>query len=151
MLADFNVPSVSGNFAMVTKRILEKIPAQNAKMSYMYDRHIFHYVVEDGLVYMTMADEAFGRRIPFAFLEDIKNRFKAAYLTPSFPYVALLRAYRFRLTDQLRRSRTHRRCRRNGCGAVFEKAPAFVTPHRTSRACWRSRWITLATTRTRTS
>lgn len=88
VLADYNVPSVSGNFAMVTKRILEKIPAQNAKMSYMYDRHIFHYVVEDGLVYMTMADEAFGRRIPFAFLEDIKNRFKAAYLTPSFSYVA---------------------------------------------------------------
>ena len=80
MLADFTIPSVSGNFALVTKRILEKIPAQNAKMSYMYDRHIFHYVVEDGLVYMTMADEAFGRRIPFAFLEDIKNRFKAAYL-----------------------------------------------------------------------
>jgi len=28
-----------------------------------------------------MADEDFGRRIPFAFLEDIKNRFKTAYGT----------------------------------------------------------------------
>jgi len=26
-----------------------------------------------------MADEEFGRRVPFAFLEDIKNRFKSAY------------------------------------------------------------------------
>jgi len=26
-----------------------------------------------------MADEEFGRRLPFAFLEDIKNRFKATY------------------------------------------------------------------------
>jgi len=80
ILAEYNIPSVSGNFALVTRRILEKIPAnQNSKMSYMYDRHIFHYMVDDGLVYMTMADEAFGRRLPFAFLEDIKNRFKAAY------------------------------------------------------------------------
>lgn len=33
------------------------------------------------MVYMTMADEAFARRLSFAFLEDIKNRFKAAYLS----------------------------------------------------------------------
>jgi len=26
-----------------------------------------------------MADEEFGRRVPFAFLEDIKNRFKSLY------------------------------------------------------------------------
>jgi vesicle-associated membrane protein 7 len=26
-----------------------------------------------------MAEEAFGRRIPFAFLDDLKNRFKATY------------------------------------------------------------------------
>lgn len=74
---------VSGNFALVTKRILEKIPPGNAKMSYMYDKHIFHYIVDDSLVFMTMADEAFGRRIPFSFLEDIKSRFKALYLTES--------------------------------------------------------------------
>ena len=49
------------------------------KMSYVYDRHIFHYIVEDGLVFMTMADEEFGRRVPFSFLADIKNRFKSSY------------------------------------------------------------------------
>ncbi len=26
-----------------------------------------------------MAEESFGRRIPFAFLEDVKNRFKVTY------------------------------------------------------------------------
>jgi vesicle-associated membrane protein 7 len=26
-----------------------------------------------------MADEEFGRRIPFAFLEDVKSNFKAQY------------------------------------------------------------------------
>jgi len=79
VLAEYAVPSVSGNFQTVTRRILEKIPAQNAKMSYMYDRHIFHYIVEDGLTFLTMADEAFGRRVPFAFLEDARIRFKATY------------------------------------------------------------------------
>ena len=33
----------------------------------------------DDLTFLCMADEAFGRRIPFAFLEDIKYNFTAAY------------------------------------------------------------------------
>ncbi len=48
-------------------------------MSYAYDRYLFHYVKTKGLVFMCMADEAFGRRIPFAFLEDIATRFNALY------------------------------------------------------------------------
>jgi len=35
--------------------------------------------LDDGITYLCMADEEFGRRIPFAFLEDIKNRFRATY------------------------------------------------------------------------
>jgi len=77
VLAEFT--STSGNFTTVTRRILEKIPPQDAKMSYVYDRHIFHYIVDDGITYLCMADEEFGRRIPFAFLDDIKNRFRATY------------------------------------------------------------------------
>jgi len=77
VLAEYT--GTSGNFTTVTRRILEKIPPQDAKMSYVYDRHIFHYIVEDGLTYLCMADEEFGRRIPFAFLDDIKNRFRATY------------------------------------------------------------------------
>jgi len=77
VLAEFT--STSGNFTTVTRRILDKIPQNDSKMSYVYDRHIFHYVVEDGITYLCMADEEFGRRVPFAFLEDIKNRFRASY------------------------------------------------------------------------
>ncbi|CAG8600216.1 9225_t:CDS:2, partial [Paraglomus occultum] len=32
-----------------------------------------------GVTYMCMADDSFQRRIPFAFLEDIKQRFLKAY------------------------------------------------------------------------
>jgi len=74
------VSTAKGNFDQVTRRILEKIPTTaDSKMSYVYDRHIFHYLVNDELTYLCMADEEFGRRIPFSFLEEVKNRFRATY------------------------------------------------------------------------
>ncbi|KAG0312064.1 hypothetical protein BGZ99_009738 [Dissophora globulifera] len=69
----------SGNFTTVTEAILEKIPPNNSKLTYVYDRYLFHYVCEDGITYMCMADDSFGRRIPFAFLQDIKAKFLAQY------------------------------------------------------------------------
>jgi len=36
-------------------------------------------MVEDGITFLCMADEQFGRRLPFLFLEDIKNQFRASY------------------------------------------------------------------------
>lgn len=69
----------TGNFTTITKRILDKIPSQNSKMSYVYDKHVFHYIVNDGLTFMCMADEAFSRRLAFAFLEDIKGRFHSSF------------------------------------------------------------------------
>ncbi|CAG8565409.1 9512_t:CDS:2 [Ambispora gerdemannii] len=69
----------SGNFTQVTQAILEKIPPNNSKLTYVYDRYLFHYICEDGLTYMCMADDSFGRRIPFAFLADIKERFLNTY------------------------------------------------------------------------
>jgi len=35
--------------------------------------------MEDGLLFLCVTDEEFGRRIPFAFLEDIKSRFVGTY------------------------------------------------------------------------
>ncbi|KAF9141948.1 Vesicle-associated membrane protein [Mortierella sp. GBA39] len=69
----------SGNFTTITEAILEKIPPNNSKLTYVYDRYLFHYICEDGLTYMCMADDSFGRRIPFAFLQDIKEKFLAQY------------------------------------------------------------------------
>jgi vesicle-associated membrane protein 7 len=42
-------------------------------------RHVFHYIVEDKIIYLCMCDDMSKRRIPFAFLEDIKQRFRATY------------------------------------------------------------------------
>ncbi|KAF9976036.1 hypothetical protein BGZ65_007996, partial [Modicella reniformis] len=69
----------SGNFSTVAEQILGKLPPGNSKLTYSYDGYLFHYISEDGLTYMCMADSSFGRRIPFAFLQDIKEKFLDQY------------------------------------------------------------------------
>jgi vesicle-associated membrane protein 7 len=51
----------TGNFASVTRKILEKISTTDSRMSYVCDKHIFHIMVFEGLTYMCMAEEEFGR------------------------------------------------------------------------------------------
>ena len=46
----------SGNFNTVTRVLRGKIsPSTDAKMSYVYDDFVFHYIVEDGLTYLYVA------------------------------------------------------------------------------------------------
>nr|CAG8541391.1 2408_t:CDS:10 [Entrophospora candida] len=68
-----------GNFTQVTQVILEKIPPNDSKLTYVYDRYLFHYISEEGITYLCMADDSFGRRVPFAFLQDIKAKFLNNY------------------------------------------------------------------------
>ncbi|KAJ4458311.1 putative Vesicle-associated membrane protein 7B [Paratrimastix pyriformis] len=77
VLAEFT--STTGNFTTITRRILTKIPPQNNKMSYVYDKFTFHYIVDNGIIYMCMCDMQFERRIAFGFLEAIRQRFISAY------------------------------------------------------------------------
>lgn len=77
VLAEYT--TTSGNFTTITRRLLEKIPADSERMSYVYDRHIFFYICERGLVFLCMSDEEFGTRVPFLFLEDVKGRWFATY------------------------------------------------------------------------
>lgn len=44
-------------------------------------RYLFHYISEGGITYMCMANESFGRRIPFVFLQDIQSKILANYTT----------------------------------------------------------------------
>lgn len=42
-------------------------------------RYLFHYIAEDGITYLCMSNESFGRRIPFLFLRDIQSKFVGTY------------------------------------------------------------------------
>ncbi|KAL3130802.1 hypothetical protein ABBQ38_000139 [Trebouxia sp. C0009 RCD-2024] len=77
VLAEFS--TVAGNANLVAHRILEKLPAEDSRVSYTQERHVFHVLVHQGLAFVCMAEEASGRRIPFAFLDDVKDKFLAAY------------------------------------------------------------------------
>jgi vesicle-associated membrane protein 7 len=59
--------------------LLGKITDVDGKMSYVYDQFVFHYIVDRHIIYMCMCDDMEKRRIPFAFLEDIKQKFVATY------------------------------------------------------------------------
>ncbi len=72
-------PQVTGNFATVTRMLLAKIPATDGKMTYIYDDFQFHYISEDGISYLCMSDEKNKHRVPYAFLQDMKDRFLATY------------------------------------------------------------------------
>ena len=62
---------------LLLQSIIDKIPAEDSKCTYVYDRYLFHYIRQDGIVYLCMGDEAFGRRIPFAFLIAIQKDFES--------------------------------------------------------------------------
>mmetsp|Transcript_5237 Transcript_5237/g.7380 ORF Transcript_5237/g.7380 Transcript_5237/m.7380 type:complete len:228 (+) Transcript_5237:112-795(+) len=72
-----------GNFPTITRLLLGKLAAGGTpgKMSYIYDQYIFHYICDDHILYLCMCDdpESGKRRIPFSFLEDIRQRFLATY------------------------------------------------------------------------
>jgi vesicle-associated membrane protein 7 len=79
VLAEFAISGLTGNFSTVTTVLLKKIPDEDGKLSYIYDKYVFHYMVSDGLTYLCMADQEFPRLVSFQFLEDIRTRFKATY------------------------------------------------------------------------
>jgi vesicle-associated membrane protein 7 len=68
------------SFTALTHSLLCKIPSTPGKLTYIYEQYLFHYIVSDlGITYLVMADEGLGRRIPFAFLEEIQSRFEEKY------------------------------------------------------------------------
>ncbi|KAL4296946.1 hypothetical protein GQ457_12G027320 [Hibiscus cannabinus] len=88
VLAEFS--AVTGNAGAVARRMLEKLPAEaDSRLCFSQDRYNFHILRSDGLCFLCMADDTFGRRIPFSYLEDIHMRFmknygKVAHYAPAY-------------------------------------------------------------------
>ncbi|XP_024395306.1 putative vesicle-associated membrane protein 726 [Physcomitrium patens] len=77
VLAEYT--SFAGNFSQIAMQCLVKLPAANNKHTYVMDRHTFNFLVQDGFTYLVVAEEDFGRQIPFAFLDRVKDDFKHRY------------------------------------------------------------------------
>lgn len=77
VLAEYT--SFSGNFNTIAVQCLVKVPAGNSKHTYVCDHHTFNFLVEGGFTFLAVADEEFGRQVPFAFLDRVKDDFKHRY------------------------------------------------------------------------
>lgn len=54
-------------------------PADQQKLTITCDKHTFNFLRRDEFVFLVVADEAFGRQIPFAFLDRISEDFASKY------------------------------------------------------------------------
>ncbi|KAF0933505.1 hypothetical protein E2562_018588 [Oryza meyeriana var. granulata] len=75
--------AAASNAGAVARQVLDRLPdgggAADCNVSYTQGLHVFHVKRTDGVTALCMADDAAGRRIPFAFLEDIHGRFVKTY------------------------------------------------------------------------
>ncbi|MCO5556527.1 hypothetical protein L7F22_010076 [Adiantum nelumboides] len=66
-------------FLTASETILGRIPPNASRLSYSFEDWLFHYVSEDGLVFLCAADGGMGRRLPFAFLSETLLKFLATF------------------------------------------------------------------------
>uniref|UniRef100_A0A0K8RM59 Vesicle-associated membrane protein 7 n=1 Tax=Ixodes ricinus TaxID=34613 RepID=A0A0K8RM59_IXORI len=71
--------SCAGNFSEVTEQILQRISPDTPKLTYSHGSYLFHYILEEGIIYLCITDDEFERAKAFHFLVDIQTRFQATY------------------------------------------------------------------------
>ncbi|XP_072040978.1 vesicle-associated membrane protein 7-like [Amphiura filiformis] len=76
-----NNAACTGNFTEVAEQILAKIPPGNAKLTYSHGSYLFHYISDDRIIFLCIADDEFERSKAFLFLGEVKQRFQAMYGT----------------------------------------------------------------------
>lgn len=81
ILAETHDPA-HDRFLPAAQTILSRIPPNSSKLSYAFEDWLFHYVSQDGMVYMAVADAGTGRRMPFTFLAHIQKHFLSTYDVP---------------------------------------------------------------------
>lgn len=77
MLAEYT--PYTGNFGTIAVQCLQKLPSNSSKYTYSCDGHTFNFLLENGFVFLVVADESAGRSVPFVFLDRVKDDFKQRY------------------------------------------------------------------------
>jgi len=83
--AEATTPGLTGNFGQVAKMLVQKLPATNSKLSYIYDQYMFHYIVEHSWVYLCICDLKYQRMLAFQFLNSISEFVKNPDATANLP------------------------------------------------------------------
>ena len=83
VLAEKLLSNHQGNFAEIARRILPRAMkfANHSKTTYIAKGFSFNILVRNQLIYLCMANEASGRRMPFLFLDKVVDHFQQRYGT----------------------------------------------------------------------
>eukprot|EP00879_Flechtneria_rotunda_P029339 GHRR01031710.1.p1 GENE.GHRR01031710.1~~GHRR01031710.1.p1 ORF type:complete len:140 (-),score=32.07 GHRR01031710.1:80-499(-) len=73
VLAEYS--ALAGNFRIVALECLQNSQITEDKFTVTADQYTFNYLVANGYTFLVVADEAYGRQIPFAYLERLKDAF----------------------------------------------------------------------------
>lgn len=68
-----------GNVGAIAVQCLVKLPEGSSRHTYVCDHHTFNFLIEGGFTYLAVAGEEFGRQVPFAFLERVRDDFQHRY------------------------------------------------------------------------
>ncbi|CAG9462420.1 unnamed protein product [Pedinophyceae sp. YPF-701] len=79
VLCEHVTDGMSGNCGVVAQQILTQLDISDVRSSYAQDRHSFHILQSDGLVFLCMTQSALSRGVAFAFLQDVRDRFMQAH------------------------------------------------------------------------
>ena len=64
----------------VLETILQRIPPSASKLTYAAEERLIHYIRNnDDVTFLCLADDAFGRKTPFAFLAEVQREFLSNY------------------------------------------------------------------------
>ncbi|KAK4279504.1 hypothetical protein QN277_011278 [Acacia crassicarpa] len=69
----------TGNFSTIAVQCLQKLPSNSSKYTFSCDGHTFNFLIDNGFVFLVVADESVGRGVPFIFLERVKDDFNQIY------------------------------------------------------------------------
>lgn len=70
-----------GNFTEVCRQVLEAIALEsNNRLTYVVEDYLFHYISQDGFVYVCISDDDFERSKAFHFLEQLKDKFSSKFI-----------------------------------------------------------------------
>eukprot|EP01039_Chlorochromonas_danica_P006793 gene6793-7505_t len=65
-------------FKSQAKQLLKKLtPRSTAKMSIESNPYVFHYMIDNGICYLTLTEKSYPKRLAFLFLEEICRDFEA--------------------------------------------------------------------------
>ncbi|KPI89895.1 putative R-SNARE protein [Leptomonas seymouri] len=71
--------NVSQSMRSALQKMLYLLPRHDSKVSYQYEQQVFHFLVENEIVYACSTSGQYENRVVFGFLIQVKDTFKVTF------------------------------------------------------------------------